>query len=180
MSPISQEKALQYEMHKDFFDRCRFAIDNGMYFEDMLMEYASIESRLEVIMGVIGLPCNKGLPDTERRKILISDRIKCLKTVSQTSDGFSSSKLSKGFFTKLEKWIAERNKYIHGLYKNEMEYKNRMKNISGVATRGYEICGELYREAKRLRRLNHNSNMPTIEFPCIKTNCSYKNKNHLG
>lgn len=173
MSPNTQDKSLQYEMHKDFFDRCKFAIDNGMYFEAMLMEYAAIEARLEVIMGVIGLPCNKILPDSERRKINISDRINCLKTIRSTSDVFASTKLPNGFFPKLKSWIDKRNRYIHGLYKNEMEYKNRMKNIAEVASKGYDICKELYRETKRLRRLSHNNAIPSINIPCTKNSCSY-------
>ena len=106
MSQMQQDKGLQYRMHKDFFDRCKLAIDNGMYFEAVLMEYAAIEARLEVIMGVIGLPCNKMLPDSERRKINISDRVDCLKTITKSSDVF---KLPNDFFTKLKAWIKKRN-----------------------------------------------------------------------
>ena len=54
---------LQRLMHKDFFDRCVFAINQGFYMEAILMEYAAIESRMETLLSILGLPCNKFLPD---------------------------------------------------------------------------------------------------------------------
>ena len=64
-------------MHTDFFDRCESAIQNGFYFEAIIMEYAAIESRLEVICGVLGFPCGK---DCKCRKdIMIGSRIDCLR-----------------------------------------------------------------------------------------------------
>ena len=78
MQEVKNDRKLQREMHKDFFDRCRNAIDNGCYFEAVLMEYASIEARLEVIMGVIGLPCNKQLSSKERQSIIICHNGYCL------------------------------------------------------------------------------------------------------
>ena len=167
------DKQLQVEMHKDFFDRCKTAIDCGYYFEAMLMEYAAIESRLEIIMGVIGLPCNKNLPDNERRSINISDRIECLRKIQKNSAVFSASKLPPNFFDKLNKWIDHRNTYIHGLYKNEIQYRTRMKNIMVFSTRGFDYCKLLYNESKRLRSLLQKNGIPDISFLCNKKQCYY-------
>ena len=67
------------KMHKNFFDRCENAIENEFYMEAILMEYAAIESRLEVILGLVGMPCNKFIEDNERKKVQISHRISCVK-----------------------------------------------------------------------------------------------------
>ena len=67
------------KMHQNFFDRCEKAIENDFYMEAILIEYAAIESRLEVMLGLIGMPCNKFLEASERKKIQISHRISCAK-----------------------------------------------------------------------------------------------------
>lgn len=66
-------------MHKDFFDQCRLAIDEGFYMEAILTEYAAMESRMEIILGVVGLPCSKQLENSMRSSINISHRIRCVK-----------------------------------------------------------------------------------------------------
>ena len=73
---MEENKKLQVEMHKDFFDRCKFAIENKFYMEAILMEYAAIESRLEVMLGVLGLPCNKFIDNNQRKNIRNRQRIK--------------------------------------------------------------------------------------------------------
>lgn len=174
------DKRLQVEMHKDFFDRCEKAIETGFYFEAMLMEYAAIESRLEIIMGLIGLPCNKDLTDKERRSINISDRLSCLQSIQEHTDLFANSKLPRGFFEKMKKWIDKRNVYIHGLYKNELQYKNRMKNIIEIANKGNDYCHLLYNETKRLRRLAKSDSLLEITHTCNKSSCfNVRNKNNV-
>lgn len=44
-----EQKAV--DMHRNFFDKTQFAIDNGFFIEAISMEYAAIESRLESICG---------------------------------------------------------------------------------------------------------------------------------
>ena len=165
------EKALQTEMHKDFFDRCRYAIENGFYIEAVLMEYAAIEGRLEVIMGVFGLPCNKNLPDNMRKRINISDRIECLRFLQKNNKVFENSRLPQGFFSALAKWIKKRNIYIHGLYKNGVEYKKRMDDINDVADKGYIYCKLLYNETKRLRNLFRTNEGSVFDIQCKKGGC---------
>ena len=68
MSDITEQKKMQVEMHTDFFDTVDDAIENGFYLEAIFREYAAIESRLEVILGVLGSPCGKKvLPDGRAR-----------------------------------------------------------------------------------------------------------------
>ena len=40
----------QVEMHKNFFDKCHVAIENGFFLEAVFIEYAAIEGRLEIIL----------------------------------------------------------------------------------------------------------------------------------
>ena len=151
--PVSQQK-----MHKDFFDKCDTAIENGFYFEAILLEYAALESRLEVILGILQMPCNKDLESGKRKDIKISHRIQCLNYMRKHSPVFENTKLEKNFFEKnhLVKWIKSRNIYIHGLYKNGQEYENRKAECKELAIQGREYCRLLYNEAKRLNRLLKN------------------------
>jgi len=168
------DKQLQKEMHKDFFVRCQNAINNGCYFEAMLMEYAAIEGRLEVIMGVLGLPCNKQLPSEERRKIYVSNRLTCLREIYLSSNVLADSPIPRSFWKKLEKWIRSRNMYIHGLYKNEIQYKSRMKDVESIAKAGYDYANTLYKEAKRLRRLLRKGVLSeSSDIECNKSLCAF-------
>ena len=146
-------QAKQVEMHCDFFDRCRLAIDSRFYLEAIFLEYSAIEGRLEAILSILGAPCHKHLSKEEASKINISHRIKCFKKIKKISEIFKSSKLPSDFFSKLLKWIDKRNSYIHGLYKSEIDYKGRLEGGKSMAEQGLEFARLLYNEAKRLSRL---------------------------
>ena len=88
---MNETQKKQVAMHKDFFDRCKTAIDHGFYMEAILLEYAAMESRLEIILGVLGLPCNKYLEPDLRRKTKISHRISCLEYMYKHSPVFVKS-----------------------------------------------------------------------------------------
>ncbi len=169
---VPEDRYAQRDMHKNYFDRCRFAIDQGFYMEAILMEYAAIEARLEVILGMLGLPCNKFLDDSKRREVFISQRINCLKKQWNLSDLFSESKLTKSYFKKLEDWIAVRNGYIHGLYKSEIRYKSRIKNAQETAEKGLELSRLLYNEASRIRRIYRKEGLISVQnLQCMSDNC---------
>ena len=174
---MEENKKLQVEMHKDFFDRCKFAIENKFYMEAILMEYAAIESRLEVMLGVLGLPCNKFIDNSQRKSINISHRVNCVNYLRKNSIVFDNTKLSKSFFEKLSKWLGKRNEYIHGLYKNEIIYNTRIKDAKTFAEHGYVYCRLLYNEVNRLKRMKRNH----IEYfdesiICYSSKCSMCNK----
>lgn len=178
MLDLSIERSLQQKMHKDFFYRCKNAIDNGCYFEAILMEYAAIEGRLEIIMGVIGLPCNIQLLPKEKQEINISKRIECLRRAYRDSNVLKNTLITNSFWKELGAWISTRNMYIHGLYKNVFQYKTRMKDVEELATKGYEYNKLLYKEAKRVRRLLHNNVFSdTNQIHCGRSVCSYIAKN---
>lgn len=148
---IEQRKE-QYKMHKDFFDRAEDSIDKGFYLEAIFLEYAAIEGRLEVILGLFSCPCNKDVPRDKRIKINISHRIICLKKLIKNSEHFESSKLDSEFFKDLDSWIKARNQYIHGLYKNSSDYCYRTTEAKRLSENGLELARMFYNEAKRLRR----------------------------
>ncbi len=168
-----EDRIAQRNMHKDFFDRCQFAIDHGFYMEAILLEYAAIEARLEVILGMLGAPCNKFLDDNIRKNINISHRIKCLKQFRDSGNLFANTNLSNGYFKKLEKWIDGRNRYIHGLYKSEIKYNARLSGAKEMATKGLEYSRLLYNEAKRIRRLYNNGSIANVQWnTCSTDRCS--------
>lgn len=153
---MDEIQSKQVEMHKDLFDRCQDAINSQFYLEAVFLEYAAIEGRLEVILGLLDAPCNKNLDSNLRRRVNISNRIQCLKKARKNLIVFEKTKLEITLFDKkseLMKWIDKRNRFIHGLYKNEIEYKGRMADAKYLAEKGLEICKRLYNETKRLRRL---------------------------
>ena len=164
----------QIEMHTDFFDRTQLAIDNGFFLEAIFREYAAMEGRLEILLGVLGAPCNKNLPFEKRKDIKISHRIRCLSTYYKNAPEVGSTKLTKKFFSDLNGWIKQRNTYIHGLYKNEIEYQERSKKCKAMAEDGLLLVRMLYNETKRLRR--HIKNHPEFVLPadaiCRAKSCS--------
>ncbi len=176
----SSEK--QRQMHKDFFDRCKYAIEAGYYLEAILMEYAAIESRLEAICGIVGFPC--GQYCLCRKDIAISTRINCLRVYRNTFKSvFKKTKLSPHFFTEkgtLRKWIDERNRIVHGLFKNEVKYTQRIQNSKDLAEKGYEYARLLYNEANRIRRLtkNHPEIFVSVIPQCKNNDCKGFNKDN--
>jgi len=152
---VEEDKRLQVEMHRDFFDQTQSAIDQKFYLEAIFREYASIESRLEVLLGLMGAPCNKFLPNSERKKVDISHRIKCLKKAYNNSE-IGKTKLDTAFFNKLDKWRNDRNIIVHGFYKNEIQYRERSAKNKKLSEDGLQLARKLYNEVKRLRRYRKN------------------------
>ena len=169
---MNEMQSKQVAMHKDFFDQCRLAIDEGFYMEAILMEYAAMESRMEIILGVAGLPCSKQLENSMRSSINISHRIRCVKWLVQNTPLFETSKLDKKFFEALKGWTVERNKYVHGLYKNEGMYERRKQDASMLAKDGLEYCRLLYNETRRLRRIvKKNPELLSCNITCHSKQC---------
>jgi len=161
-------------MHRDFFERCQFAIDNAFDLEAIFLEYAAIESRLEIILGILGAPCNKSLASGIRKNINISHRINCFEKLI-TGSCFEKTKINGKFFKDIRKWIEKRNTYIHGLYKNEHDYNGRIGGARDIAATGLELCRLLYNEAKRLNRLLKKNpeifdGLPECAKPCFSNN----------
>ena len=171
---MSENKVCNREaqiMHKDFFDRCNEAIERGFYMEAILMEYAAIESRMETLLGVLGMPCNKFIEVHERKKVQISHRISCADSFRRQSAIFEESKLGMKFFQKLDQWIKKRNIYIHGLYKNEMEYSRRLSGLKKLAVDGFEYTNALYNEVNRLKRLVKKCPDAVENMACASGKC---------
>lgn len=166
----------QQRMHKDMFDKCSVAIENGFYSEALMLEYSAIEGRLEVMLGLLGMPCNKKADDEVRRKVNISSRIDCLNYFRKNSSVFENTKLDYHFFEKkyIKSWIQSRNILIHALYKNADEYFTRRDACKDIAEEGLEYCRLLYNEVKRLRRLQENypERFNSNCISCRKKNCA--------
>ncbi len=150
---MTDDKKKQQQMHKEFFDNCDKALEHKFYMEAILMEYAAIEGRMEILLGVLGLPCDRFGDYKSRKAVQISHRINCANKIRKSSQVFEGTKLGEKYFEKLGSWINKRNEYIHGLYKNELKYSSRMANAKNFAVQGREYCRLLYNEVNRLKRL---------------------------
>ena len=176
MKEIVSISEQQRRMHKNFFDHCSDAIEQGYYLEAILMEYAAMEGRLETVLGVLGAPCNNKLPPKERNKFQISHRVACLKKLLKNEEIADNSKLSSSYFKDLEKWLEKRNRYIHGLYKNEIKYSSRMCDKK-FAKDGYDLCDMLYAEVNRIKRLKKKRpELFTDLQTCTSHSCTYYKK----
>ena len=173
------DKEKQVAMHKDFFDRTQSAIDQGFFLEAVFAEYAAMESRLEVLCGVLQAPCSKDAADQDRKDIKISHRIKCLSTIYKADERLSRSKLDHKFWKDIEKWCNQRNRLIHGLYKNEIDYESRIIQSREFAEEGFVLCRKLYNEAKRLRRniKDHAVENADLCINCKKASCKLSTLN---
>ena len=166
----------QRAAHKDFFDRAMKAVDDGYYMEAILLEYAAIESRLEVLLGLFGMPCNKDLETEKRIKVNIGSRRKCLWYIYKTCDeSVGNTKLPDRFFHDkgpLKKWLFSRNTYVHGLYKNADVYIKRKEEAEELARDGLKYSRLLYNETKRLKRfLKSNPDWENKNRYCCKCSC---------
>lgn len=165
-------------MHRDFFIRAENAISNRFYLEAVFLEYAAIESRLEVILGILGMPCNKAIDLIIRRRINISTRVECLRFCYCNNPLIvEKAKINNRFFTEkgpLSTWIKNRNTFIHGLYKNAELYDERTnKECKKLAEDGMKYARLLYNEAKRMNRLikNHPELFEGRIVKCCDTGC---------
>lgn len=172
MSAVDQKTV---DMHRNFFDKTQFAIDNGFFIEAISLEYAAIESRLESICGQLELPCGQKCPN--RKDIKISQRIECLrKNRILNTVVFETTKLPKRFFTErgeLRTWIKQRDIIIHALYKNSLLYQTRTGDLEECAQSGICYARALYNEAKRIQRMrkNHSDVFDTYVKVCSNPNC---------
>ena len=151
----------QRVMHYKVLNSIEEAIKKGMYFEAIHCEYAAIEGRLEVMMGILGYPCNQYADDEDRRKVNISQRRKCLCACYKRTALVEKSKLPASFFEdkkrkkdthlNLDDWICKRNTLVHGLCKNALAFEDRALEAKNAAEDGYQICLKLYSEVNRLR-----------------------------
>lgn len=163
----------QRVMHKDMFDKVKNALQNGFYFEALFLEYSAIEGRLEVISGLLSMPCNKDIESNKRRSINISNRIKCIGTAYKKEKFLQSSRyISPKFWQNLAKWIGNRNVFMHGLLKNVELYDNRLAEITTVAENGFNFLSCLYNEAHRIKRLYTKDNRICSSSLCLQ-NCRY-------
>ena len=167
-------KQKQVAMHTDFFDRTKLAIENGFYLEAIFREYAAIEGRLEVILGILGAPCNKNASPKERKDVDISHRIHCLKRIYELRPAIGTTKLDNEFFANLKAWCTQRNIIVHGFYKNELKYQERSAQNKKLAEDGLILARMLYNEAKRLRRYqtSHSDIDLLTVAKCFKSGCN--------
>lgn len=172
---MTDSEKKQVEMHRDYHARCQFAINNGLYLEAILMEYAAIEARLETLCSILSMPCGKACK--YRKDVKISQRISCLCAFrNKNKEVFETTKLSPNFYSdkgELRNWIRLRDQRVHGLYKDEEKYRVRIEENKIIAENGYEYSKLLYNETRRIRRLKekHKDKFANVIFDCKSKNC---------
>lgn len=157
------------KVHKDFFDRCQNAIDNGFYLEAMFMEYAAMEGRMKVIMSLFKNPCSLCDNTQITHNIGLPKKMECFLMVYETNPAlFEKSKLPRSTIRRMMEFCIKRNKRIHGLLENTDEYDKLMSHNKKLATKGLEYCKLLYNETNRLKRIskNHPEMLLTSKLNC--------------
>jgi hypothetical protein len=167
-------------MHQNFFDKTKEAADNGFYLEAIFREYAAIEGRLEVMCGVLGLPCNKDLDDKKRKDIKISHRVECLKKIYNANSLYGKGRFDINYFDNLDEWLKKRNIYVHGLYKNVEKYDGRQNETVELANEGLELNEIIFIEVKRLRRWKKAGKLDGISSLCTTSRCGLRKELEAG
>ena len=135
--------------HKDFFDRCKIALDNGYYLEAMFMEYSAIEGRFKKIFSLLNFDC-AGDYDS-KHSIGLGIKLSCLKRLMENDALFEKSYLSPSMISKVKKWVNRRDEITHALYTNTDRYDSMMSKNKKYAEKGFEYARLFYKEADRLK-----------------------------
>lgn len=164
-------------VHKSFFDRTKLAIDNGFYLEAICMEYNALESRLNVILGVLGMPC--GYNKEGRPFLDFGARFNCLIEIMKNNDKIFQNSYLKAVshLKRIGEWTEDRNIRIHALYLNTEKTEKIVKKTPTIANRGFVYAREMYNEADRLKRLKkrHPEYFENINYVCpLKTDACVK------
>lgn len=165
-------------VHKDFFDKCNFAIENGFYLEAMCMEYAAIEGRMTRIMMIFGFPCGLKKECDEMPDVSVNQKLGCLKNFLFDKNIFKDSYFDNAEEVKnIKKWIEKRNNIMHHLYADTEKYPSLLKESKSIAVEGLKHCRTLYDETNRLKRLisKHPEIVKYSKIKCFheaKRNCS--------
>ena len=172
-------------VHKSFFDKCQFAIDNGFYLEAILLEYASMESRANKIMSLLEAPCGICPLTNITNGIGLNIKISCIRNLIEKNDPrFEDSYFNSNFLTRLKKWCNSRNERIHNLYRDTEKYDKMMNHNEKYAKQGLENAKIFYKETNRLKRLKKKSpELFSVPFVCepvdgepIKNSCEEANQ----
>ena len=148
------DKMQQKQIHAQFYDRCKKAIDEGYYLEAMLLEYAYMEARVNRIMEVLNMPCAL-VQDTDiYRGIGLNRKVSCLKKFLKADNKvLEKSHLKNKTLNDIKAWCNRRNDRIHNLYKDIDKYDETISKNKELALEGYEYSKLLSQEANRLKLL---------------------------
>ena len=155
MSMNQEQRENARLVHKDFFDKCKTAIDNGYYLEAIIMEYAAMEARMNVIMSLFEKPCSLCKDTTITHRIGLQNKMKCFKEmIKSNNELFAKSKITNAKMNDMIKWCNERNNRIHGLYTDTEKYGTLVAKNKRCAEKGFVYCRLIYNETERLKRRN--------------------------
>ena len=137
MSMSQEQRETARRVHKDFFDRCRTAIVNGYYLEAIIMEYAAMEARMNIIMSLLGKPCSLCKDPKIVHNIGLKNKLECLAEImDQNKELFETSKMPRSKVKRMQEWCEERNNRIHGLYTDTEKYGTLMAKNKKCAEKG--------------------------------------------
>lgn len=142
-------------VHKSYFDKTKYAIDNGFYLEALCMEYASMEGRMKVLMREMGMECGIKKSAKDHPDVPLKRRFVCLKRAlfKHRKDVFEESYFNEKMFEDIFAWIDMRNSTMHALYNDTEKYDEMVKKLKVLALKGYDYVITMYDEANRLKRL---------------------------
>lgn len=156
-------------MHDDFLNRLEDAMTKEQYVEASWLCYAIFEQRIERIICKHISKCPKGRRGKDDKPVGIATKILCLKKLTKLKYG-PYKNFSRELLNKMDDWCKMRNTLIHGLVSLE-HYRRYDKEFKSLATSGYPLVHELYKEASKVREWCREDNSFDT-FPTIKCRCS--------
>ena len=141
-------------VHKDFFDRCQFAIDNKFYLEAIQLEYAAMEARMKVVMSLFELPCSLCTNSSITQRIGLRNKVMCFREIIENNPSlFENSKFTRAKASRLLEFCESRNYRIHELLTDTERYHDFVRKDGKLARQGIELSKLLYNETSRLKRM---------------------------
>lgn len=140
----SQQK---YENYKTQFQRLTKALSNDFNLEAMFIEYAIMEDRTESILQHAD-QWEAYLKSRGRQEPSIESKIKYIQKRAENKKAVLHRYFADDLLDKMLAWKNERNRLIHALLKQKLEYGE----IKALAEQGYELVTELRNRAGNFNR----------------------------
>ena len=135
---MQEENYIKYELYKRNKEKLKMTMKNECYFEALIIEYAIIEDRINLLFTTINCKLSDKLCKNLSR----------MKTNSIFKNNkFIRDRITVDLIDKLNEWRTARNEVIHLLYKEE----NLDIDAKLLADEGFELQKLLDNKVKSIR-----------------------------
>lgn len=164
------------KMHDEYLKRLDEAINNNRYIEASWLCYAIIEQRVSRLILKNLKNCKKN-KRTKDNTASIKVRLNCI--INLIKKNYNNlGQLDIELFQKIKKWCELRNDLTHDLVSLD-KYKCYDDEFKKLASDGYNLIKELYKESSKYRNLWYHADGCLEAFPesCkSKQQCIYLEK----